>query len=204
MIFLCLFGVISIQATEYETYDCEYFSVEYPADWIVMKKVDTSLQGWKYNFVRLNPNANVASVIVSETFNSFTYMNSFDNVLNGSMLDGQIRHFIDSLEFKQGSNGSVSIPTRNGTYDCMYFTVEYPAQYRGISGKMQPEVEYESILDLVSYTFNLYKPDNDLITLGQISITDDGNIGVSVATERAGKLANGIVTRFFDTLQVKA
>ncbi|WP_048144488.1 hypothetical protein [Methanothrix harundinacea] len=209
----CLFGGGVASAdddTAYEVYDCEYFSLEYPSDWIVVKKPDTSLRGWSYNFIDLD-SATTTTITVSEDINMVTYVTSFDNVLNGTVSDEVMQHIIDRLEFELGSEGTSQTPLEYVTYDCMYFSVDRPKKYADsaeIRFNNYASIEDNSILDIVYYKFNLYNtaydaPD-DPMTIGQISVSDDGTIGVSILTERAGKFSNDVVKRFMKSLDFKA
>lgn len=213
LVVFCFFGAGVTSAdddTAYEVYDCEYFSLEYPSDWIVVKKPDTSLRGWSYNFIDLDA-ATTTTITICEDSNAFTYLTSFDNVLNGSMSDETMQHIIDSLEFELGSEETSQTPLEYVTYDCMYFSVERPKKYAD-SAEVLPynyvSIEENSILDIVHYRFNLYNtaydgPD-DPMTIGQISVSDDGTIGVSLLTERAGKFSNDAINRFMESIDFKA
>ncbi|AET64814.1 hypothetical protein Mhar_1450 [Methanothrix harundinacea 6Ac] len=93
----------------------------------------------------------------------------------------------------------------------MYFSVDRPKKYADsaeIRFNNYASIEDNSILDIVYYKFNLYNtaydaPD-DPMTIGQISVSDDGTIGVSILTERAGKFSNDVVKRFMKSLDFKA
>jgi len=151
IILLCLFGVSSVMASEYETYNCDYFSVEYPDDWDVKRTLDTDAEGWNYEFTHYGtdaidlsePDINDASVhhieiIIGAEAVKLYMVSSLDTLTNGSF-DEPTHHFLDTLNFTF-TDAALTAESQNPSYksyDGIYFNVEYPLSWS--TSKKSPE-----------------------------------------------------------------
>lgn len=131
LVVLCLFGasVASVAVgTVYETYDCEYFSVEYPSEWNIERSLNADVEGWEYRFADIG--LNDISLTVGTDKISFSSISSLSNIEGGS-LDSITQHFLDTLHFKN-DGAADTIFNENivyTSYDSMYFDVEYPTTW---------------------------------------------------------------------------
>lgn len=174
-------------ASEYETYDCDYFSVEYPLDWNVEKSVNIAYEGWTYQF------GDKVSVIAGDDYNVLICMLPTILLEEGSVLDEQKRRFIETLNFTQGSSsGYSSLVYSPRTYDGMFFSVEYPREW----GDMEPEED--SIFDTLTYS--TYKFNEAYVS---VIISEDNVVGFKVTTPQKGHIARDPVGHIIDTLVFK-
>lgn len=132
LVALCLFGAGMVSATEgtiYETYDSEYFSVEYPPDWNVKRSLAAEKEGWDYTFTNTDSTDYIALTIGADEIELFVWA-SLNNIQNGSF-DAQIQHFLDTLSFKNNDTTveDVSQNTTYELYDDIYFSVESPQSW---------------------------------------------------------------------------
>lgn len=184
MCVLCLCLIAA--AEEYSTYDCEYFSVEYPSDWDIEKSVNIAYEGWTYQF------GSEASVIVGESYNVLLCMLPTILLENGSMLDENKRHFIETLTFKNGDESGYTPSVANRTYDCMFFSVEYPEEW------MYMDSEEDRILDTLTYSTYEYGE-----AYVSIIVSEDNIVGFRVSTPKRGHIASDPVGYMIDTLTFK-
>lgn len=132
LVALCLFGAGMASATDgttYETYDSQYFIVEYPFDWDVKRSLAAEKEGWDYTFTNTDSTDYIALTIGADEIELFVWT-SLNNIQNGSF-DAQIQHFLDTLSFKNGGT-AVTDASQNITYksyDDMFFSVEYPQDW---------------------------------------------------------------------------
>ncbi|MHC1630688.1 MAG: sunset domain-containing protein [Methanotrichaceae archaeon] len=101
LVVLCFFGVSIISAigeTAYETYENEYFSVEYPLDWNVERSLSAENEGWDYTFIKPDATDYISLIIGADEID-LVVMTSLNNIQNG-LFDAQIQHFLDTLTFK--------------------------------------------------------------------------------------------------------
>ncbi len=140
LVMLCVVGagVASVAVgTAYDTYDCEYFSVEYPSSWDVKRSICTEYEGWEYSFDDVSnvnisdPSFHSAELTIGADQIVLYMMLSLDTLETGSF-DEPTQHFIDTLNFKN-SSAVVAGDTPNITYqlyNSTYFSVEYPLSWR--------------------------------------------------------------------------
>lgn len=188
MAMLCLCLVAA--AEEYATYDCEYFSVEYPSDWDVEKSVNIAYEGWTYQFG--SEISVIAGYLFGQNYNVLLWMVPATFLNEGSILDERKRHFIETLNFKNGEKPGYSPSVTNRTYECMFFSVEYPEEW----GYMNSETD--TIFDTLTYSIS---KSNDAHV--SIIISEDNIFGFKVGTSRRGYIASDPVGNIIDTLKFK-
>lgn len=196
----CL-GICST-ATEYKTYSCDDFTVEYPNDWITMdKQITTAYEGWRYPFINTD-NTSIINVVSGMDGNHIKYICSIDYTSKGLVFDEEVTHFINTLEFKKGDiPGKTDSPDSYNTYDCRYFRCDYPNYGVGsYVGK-----EFRSILDTLVYQVSLCDPygHSEPGSTGYVTISDDGTFIVTLLTERSGHFVNEEMVNFIKTLKFK-
>lgn len=197
IILLCLFSASTVLATEYNTYDCDYFSVEYPSGWTVEKSMDAENEGWSYEFNRDGLGYMVIDISAVEVL--VVTMMSVEDIENGS-LNEQFDRFWDTLWFKNSNDQIVNenVATTYETYDSIYFDVEYPTSWK------IDKVPFESY-DGTIYRFidNRNNPTVG-VTFGKLRSADFISVNVLTPTEY---IYNGTfeepVIRFLDTLHFK-
>ena len=142
LVVFCLLGAIVVSVavgTVYNTYDCEYFSVEYPSNWDVKRSLAVEEEGLEYTFRGLdlgevNPVApfenasahEICLTISADRIDLFMKL-TLDAIEDGSF-DEPTQHFLDTLVFNS-SNDTTSHDDQNITYllyDGIYFSAEYP------------------------------------------------------------------------------
>ncbi|WP_048144210.1 hypothetical protein [Methanothrix harundinacea] len=142
LVVFCLLGAIVVSVAVgmvYNTYDCEYFSVEYPSNWDVKRSLAVEEEGLEYTFRGLdlgevNPVApfenasahEICLTISADRIDLFMKL-TLDAIENGSF-DEPTQHFLDTLVFNS-SNDNTSHDDQNITYllyDGIYLSAEYP------------------------------------------------------------------------------
>jgi len=132
LVVLCFFSIGVVSATGgtiYETYDSEYFSVEYPPDWNVKRSLDAEKEGWEYTFTNTDSTDYITLTIGADEIDLFVWT-SLNNIQNGSF-DAQIQHFLDTLSFKNDDTAEADV-SQNMTYKLygnVYFSVESPQNW---------------------------------------------------------------------------
>jgi len=138
IILLCVSTACVALATDsddisYSIYDAPSFSVEYPSNWDVERSLAAEYEGWEYSFKKYDiPNklAHYFSLTTGTDKIRLDVVVSL-NSIEGGTFDNATRHFLDTLNFKNGSNETNA--TQNVTYasyDNAYFSAEYPQNWR--------------------------------------------------------------------------
>ena len=203
LVLLCVIGAsvasVAVGAV-YETYDCGYFSVEYPSDWNVERLLAAEEEGWQYTFI--NPDGDVEGIEgISLTVGAneiMCYSTTPLDAIEGGLLDAPTRHFLDTLDFKSGSTAVASQNFTYKSYDGVYFSVEYPVSWRT---RTTPFERYDGQI----YSFADSTNNNNLVvTLHQFRSTDEVTFMINAPISSVGNGKFGEhVYHFVDTLHFK-
>lgn len=189
IILLYFFGASTAFATEYETYDCEYFSVEYPSEYEVEKVVSISYEGWTYNF------GDFVSVTVGDESNALTYAVPVNHIVNGSIFDDDIKHFFDTLYLKKGDSQTYEQCGEYQKFDNMFFSFEYDDEWKKL------KTDTNSIRDTITY--GVYNCISGMSTYVQVVVGEDDAVGFKLQTGMRGNIISGPVKHIVDTLKFK-
>jgi len=189
LILLCILGASVASATDetvYETYDCEYFTVEYPSYLDVEKGINIAYEGWDYDF------GGTLSVTIGDDTNALTYVVPVNAIENGTMFSDDIMHFLDTLYIKHGETFSYSQAGTHMGYDTMFFDFEYDSDWR----TQKPDIN--NILDVIKY--GVYDYNSGKTTYAQVTVSEDDVVAFSLQTAKKGNIIRGPVKHIVDTL----
>jgi hypothetical protein len=201
LVMLCVVGagIASVAVgTAYDTYDCEYFSVEYPSSWDVERSLAAEYEGWKYLFSHPdNSEVKHIRLIIGSDEIQFSSLTTLDEIVGGS-LDASTQHFLDTLVFKTGDDVVTSQNITYELYDNVYFSVEYPSSW------LAETIPFEEYDGQIYAFYDLDSDDVLAVTFGELSLNDI--LGLQINVRRisvgSGKFEED-VQHFIDTLHFK-
>lgn len=201
LVMFCIIGASMasvVAGAAYETYDCDYFSAEYPSDWNTERSLAAEEEGWKYSF--LDPDSDIRYISLTIGSDEIRFGSNIPlDAIEGGALDPLTQRFLDTLDFK--NSDTVVAAGQNITYklyDGVYFSVEYPQSW------VTTTLPFESY-DGKIYSFSDGTPNNIMgVVLGEIR--SDDFVGLIILAPRSsvgsGKFEEPI-QHFFDTLTFK-
>jgi len=188
---LCVFGVITASLAAgavYKTYDCEYFSVEYPSDWDVEKKVSIANEGWVYNF------GDFVSVTIGRNARAVTYVVPASYMENDSIFGENVIHFFETLNIKTGRDRQpLEDVGAHKTLENLFFSLEYPDDW------LSPSPDVNTIRGTIVYTLI---PRGDPSNMVALTILEDA-VAFRLQTDRKGNIFSSPAKHIVDTLKFK-